>query len=88
MAWIVVFVFGLLVQLIVELVLVWRKEEKKRRAAALGRAHGDARQSGDGEAILHGDLGAILRRQTPGRLMPIPPSARRGTTHSARRGFR
>jgi hypothetical protein len=34
--------------------------------AALGKAHGDARQSGDDEAIPHGGLGAILRRQMPG----------------------
>lgn len=34
--------------------------------AAVGEAHGDARQSADDEATLHGDLGAILRRQMPG----------------------
>ncbi len=42
---------------------MWERRQKKRRAAALGRAHGDAGQSGDDEAIFHGDLGAILRRQ-------------------------
>ena len=36
-------------------------------------AHGDARQSGDGEAVLHGDLGAILRRQMPGAADTDPP---------------
>jgi hypothetical protein len=60
------FLWSLPLTLLVGLVVVWRKEEKKRRAAALGRAHGEARQSGDVEAILHGDLGAILRRQVPG----------------------
>ena len=34
--------------------------------AAVGEADGDARHSADDEAILHGDLGAILRRQMPG----------------------
>ena len=34
--------------------------------AAQAKADGDARHSADDEAILHGDLGAILRRQMPG----------------------
>ena len=59
------FLWSLPSTLLVGLVVVWRKEEKKRRAAALGRAHGDARHSADDETILHGDLGAILRRQMP-----------------------
>jgi cytochrome c-type biogenesis protein CcmH/NrfF len=67
------FLWSLPLTLLVGLVVVWRKEEKKRRAAALGRAHGDARQSGDAEAILHGDLGAILRHQMPGSVDTDPP---------------
>jgi hypothetical protein len=49
-----------------DLETAWRKHEKKRTAAALGGAYRAAGQSGDVEAILHGDLGAILRRQMPG----------------------
>ena len=30
------------------------------------KTHGDAGQSADDKAILHNDLGAILRRQMPG----------------------
>jgi hypothetical protein len=41
--------------------------------AALGEAHGDAGQPGDAEALLHGDLGAILRRQMPGAADTDPP---------------
>jgi hypothetical protein len=67
------FLWSLPLTLLVGLVAEWRKEEKKRRAAALGRAYGDARQSGDVEAILHGDLGAILRRQMPGAADTGPP---------------
>ena len=44
----------------------WREEQEETEGAALGGAHGDARQSADDEEILHGDLGAILRRQMPG----------------------
>ena len=61
---------ALFVYLVLAFLLPWllwsRKQEKKRRAAALRGAHGDARETDDDEAILHGDLGAILRRQKPG----------------------
>jgi hypothetical protein len=67
------FLWSLPSTLLVGLVVVWRKEEKKRRAAALGRAHGDARQSADDEAILHDDLGAIIRRQMQGAAETDPP---------------
>jgi hypothetical protein len=63
----------LLLSLLAELLLAWRKQEKKRRAAALRGAHGDARETDDDEAILHGDLGAILRRQMPGAADIDPP---------------
>ena len=59
--------------LLVGLVAAWRKHEKKRTAAALGGAHRDAGQSADDEAIFHGDLGAILRRQMPGAADTDPP---------------
>jgi hypothetical protein len=70
MTWIVV---AALLQLVIEAAVAWRKEEKKRRAAALGGARGDVGPSGDAEAILHGDLGAILRRQMPTAADTRPP---------------
>jgi hypothetical protein len=41
--------------------------------AALDKADGDAGHSADAEAILHGDLGAILGRQMPGAADTDPP---------------
>jgi|SoimicmetaTmtHPB_FD_contig_31_12095828_length_281_multi_4_in_0_out_0_1 cytochrome c-type biogenesis protein CcmH/NrfF len=67
------YLWSLPLTLLVGLAVVWRKDEKKRRAAAIGRAHGEAGQSGDVEAILHGDLGEILRRQMPGAADTDPP---------------